>query len=477
MKNYLLLLFLVSFLMGFSQSNENFDYEKLSYPNPKNELSLFFKKEIPRKLLRKANYFKNKKNILLSFNINKENKPYNIKISSFSIELEAEVKKAFEKYTLEKLNIKDVNTKNNYTLQIISKKGSYNIFNCSTKIIIETPPICETCEDLEYFKDLESCLEIEFKKHFYNTFDFSVITENETNIYFDLSFNKNGGLLLNETKKPLKYVDEIKKTITTFPLIKTIGTFNNGMNKASYSISIPYQKGEENVYKEPETYSNSFSKPTKDNDFSKYLAQKLPEGITEKANLNRVNNKLNLFFELDTKDKPFNIRTSARSNYIETEIIAAFKQYPIEKLNFTDKSSINSYILQIFSFDGSKSIINTNTIINYEKIPLFPGCENSISSEDAKKCFSKGVQMHFMKKFNADLPNQLGLSKGRKRVYIAFKIDKSGDIIDIKVRAPHIRIEEEVKKVMQQMPRVKPGYQSGKAVNIKYSIPFTLIVS
>ena len=478
MKNYLLLFSLLSFLMSFSQSNQNFDYEKLSYPNPKNELSLFFKKEIPRKLLRKANYLKNKNHILLSFNINKENKPYNIEVSSYgTVELEAEVKKAFEKYPLEKLNIENLNTKNRYTFQIISKKGSKNIFNCSTKIIIETPPICETCEDLEYFEDIESCLEIEFKKHFYNTFDFSVITENDTNIYFELSFNKNGGLILNDSKKPLKYIDEIKKTIASFPLIKTLGTFNNGINEAVYGISIPYQKGEENVYKEPETYSDSFSKPSTDNDFSIYLAQKLPEGITEKANLNRVNNKLNLFFELDIKDKPFNIRTSARSNFIETEIIAAFKQYPIEKLNFTDKSPINSYILQIFSFDGSKSIINTNTVINYQKIPIFPGCENSNSYEAAKNCFSKSVQMHFSKKFNADLPKQLGLSKGRKRVFIGFKIDKNGDIVDIKVRAPHIKIEEEVKKVMQQMPRVKPGYQSGKAVNIKYSIPFTLIVS
>jgi hypothetical protein len=62
MKNYLLLVFLFSFLMSFSQSDQNFDYEELSDPNPKNELSLFFKKEIPRKLLRKANYIKNKKN-------------------------------------------------------------------------------------------------------------------------------------------------------------------------------------------------------------------------------------------------------------------------------------------------------------------------------------------------------------------------------------------------------------------------------
>ena len=477
MKNYLLLFSLCSFLISFSQSNENFDYDLLSDPNPKNELSLYFKKEIPKKLLRKAKYLKDKENIVLSFNINNENKPYNIQVSSYgSVDLDTEIKKAFEKYPLEKLHIDKLDRKNSYSFQIISKKGSRNKFNCSSILITETPPVCKTCEDLDYFEDIQSCLEIAFKKHFYNTFDFSIVTENDTNIFFECSIDKNGGLLLKETKKPLKYIDEIKKTIASFPLIETPGTFNNQLSKASYGISIPYKKGEENVYKEPNLYPDSFSKPSTDNEFSKYLTQKLPEGITEKANLNRINNKLNVFFDLDNKDKPINIRTSARSNFIETEIITAFKEYPIQNLNFTDKSPINSYILQIFSFDGSKTIINTNTVINYQKVPIFPGCENSDSPQAAKNCFSKGVQMHFARKFNAELPNQLGLSKGRKRVFIAFKIDENGEIIDIKVRAPHIKIEEEVKRVLQQLPKVKPGFQSGKAVNIKYSIPFTLVV-
>ena len=54
--------------------------------------------------------------------------------------------------------------------------------------------------------------------------------------------------------------------------------------------------------------------------------------------------------------------------------------------------------------------------------------------------------MHFMKKFDASLTNKLGLSAGRKSVYISFEIDKNGDIKDVKVRAPHTRITEEVKK-------------------------------
>jgi protein TonB len=84
--------------------------------------------------------------------------------------------------------------------------------------------------------------------------------------------------------------------------------------------------------------------------------------------------------------------------------------------------------------------------------------------------------MHFIKKFDASLPNKLGLSKGRKRIFISFKIDKNGDIIDVKVKAPHPTIIDEVKKVMYLLPKIIPGKQTGKNVNVKYSIPFTLFI-
>jgi len=68
------------------------------------------------------------------------------------------------------------------------------------------------------------------------------------------------------------------------------------------------------------------------------------------------------------------------------------------------------------------------------------------------------------------------LSAGRKRVFIGFKIDKTGNIVNVNARAPHPKIKSEVIKVMKQLPRMKPGKQRGKPVGVKYSIPFTLIV-
>jgi protein TonB len=109
-----------------------------------------------------------------------------------------------------------------------------------------------------------------------------------------------------------------------------------------------------------------------------------------------------------------------------------------------------------------------------EDVPTFPGCTGN--NEARKACFSQMVQKHFVRKFNADLPNELGLSPGKKKVFIGFKIDREGNIVDIQTKAPHPKIKDEVDKVMRQLPKMKPGKQRGKPVGVKYSIPFTLVV-
>jgi protein TonB len=86
------------------------------------------------------------------------------------------------------------------------------------------------------------------------------------------------------------------------------------------------------------------------------------------------------------------------------------------------------------------------------------------------------VQKHFSRKFDADLPNELGLSTGKKRVFIGFKIDRQGNIVNIQARAPHPRIKSEVIKVMKMLPKMKPGKQRGKPVGVSYNIPFSLLV-
>ena len=130
--------------------------------------------------------------------------------------------------------------------------------------------------------------------------------------------------------------------------------------------------------------------------------------------------------------------------------------------------------VEIVEVEEVEEVIEDVSFMIIEDVPVFPGCKGN--KDQLKKCFNKKVQKHFSRKFDADLPNELGLSAGRKRVFIGFKIDKTGNIVNVNARAPHPKIKSEVIKVMKQLPRMKPGKQRGKPVGVKYSIPFTLIV-
>lgn len=132
------------------------------------------------------------------------------------------------------------------------------------------------------------------------------------------------------------------------------------------------------------------------------------------------------------------------------------------------------HVDEIVEVAEAEDVVEDVSFMIIEDVPVFPGCKGS--KEELKKCFSAKVQKHFARKFDAELPNELGLSPGRKRVFIGFKIDKNGNVVNIQVRAPHPKIKDEVIKVMKQLPKMKPGRQRGKPVGVKYSIPFTLIV-
>jgi len=105
-----------------------------------------------------------------------------------------------------------------------------------------------------------------------------------------------------------------------------------------------------------------------------------------------------------------------------------------------------------------------------EKAPVYPGCERKKTDDERRKCFSKKITKLVQKKFNTDLASELGLS-GKQKIYVQFKIDKNGNITEIKTRAPHAALEKEAERVINKIPKMKPGLQRGKPVNVMYQLP------
>jgi protein TonB len=109
-----------------------------------------------------------------------------------------------------------------------------------------------------------------------------------------------------------------------------------------------------------------------------------------------------------------------------------------------------------------------------EDAPVFPGCKGS--KAEKKQCLQEKIRKHVTKKYNVDLANELGLDPGKKKVYVIFKISKTGAITDVRARGPHKRLESEASRVVKLLPKMIPGKQRGRAVGVKYTLPITLLV-
>ncbi|MCK5400282.1 MAG: energy transducer TonB [Flavobacteriaceae bacterium] len=104
-----------------------------------------------------------------------------------------------------------------------------------------------------------------------------------------------------------------------------------------------------------------------------------------------------------------------------------------------------------------------------ENVPVYPGCEKG-NNAAKRKCMSDKINKFVQKKFNTDLAGDLGLT-GRQRISVIFKIDKNGNVVGVRSRAPHPRLEKEAARVINLLPKMKPGRQRGKAVTVPYSLP------
>lgn len=105
-----------------------------------------------------------------------------------------------------------------------------------------------------------------------------------------------------------------------------------------------------------------------------------------------------------------------------------------------------------------------------ENVPVYPGCENKKTNEEKRKCMSDKITELVRKKFNTDLGSDLGLH-GKQVIRTQFKIDKTGRVNDIKIRAAHPELEKEANRVINFIPVMTPGKQFDKNVGVIYTLP------
>ncbi len=137
---------------------------------------------------------------------------------------------------------------------------------------------------------------------------------------------------------------------------------------------------------------------------------------------------------------------------------------------------------QIFSkgiHDNKNNKVNLEDIIvpdgNYQRVPVFPGCENKLDNLAVRKCMNKKISQFVMYHFNRKIASNLGL-EGKQKIKVFFKIDKTGYVKDVKAKASRSKLEEEAIRIINLLPKMKPGKQLGKETVVPYSLPIVFEV-
>jgi protein TonB len=151
-----------------------------------------------------------------------------------------------------------------------------------------------------------------------------------------------------------------------------------------------------------------------------------------------------------------------------------------------DEDEVEETVIESSEIDQEDEIIEVDEVIVedvdedvevpfavIENVPEYPGCKGS--NAEKRKCMSQKISKFVQRKFNTDSAADLGLS-GKQRINVIFKIDKNGNVTGVRSRAPHPRLEKEATRVINMLPKMKPGRKRGRAVIVPYSLPITFQV-
>lgn len=130
---------------------------------------------------------------------------------------------------------------------------------------------------------------------------------------------------------------------------------------------------------------------------------------------------------------------------------------------------------EVVSVEEEEEVIEDIPFLVIENVPVFPGCKGN--NAQLRACFSSQMTKFVSKNFNADLASDLGLTSGSiQRIFVLFKIDKYGNIVNVKARAPHKKLQAEAIRVVNSLPKMTPGRQRGRAVGVSYGLPIVFKV-
>ena len=152
-----------------------------------------------------------------------------------------------------------------------------------------------------------------------------------------------------------------------------------------------------------------------------------------------------------------------------------FRTPILYRLSDIKKGSMIS--ININKIDKGLSLLNNlkkegvfSTFSMVDEVPVFPGCEEVLRSKK-RECFEEKMNRHIAKHFRYPaLAQQFGV---QGRVFVQFIIGVDGNVTGIRTRGPDNNLENEAKRIISLLPKIKPGKENGVRVRVPFSIPIT----
>jgi len=209
------------------------------------------------------------------------------------------------------------------------------------------------------------------------------------------------------------------------------------------------------IYRDPEIPAKFISGEAA---FNEYLSQK--GAALETSKIITVNKNINLDLSTDKNGKITRLQPISKTTQIETELIKAlFKDCPDFSPAMIENIPVQSVqkITLAFTKEGINIIKQDKTFTTVDIMPEFPG------GQDALKRFITTELKYPIEAMKAGIQGT---------VIISFIIDEEGNVVNaIIVRGVNTSLDLEAIRVVEMMPKYKPGMLKGEAVKVRYSIP------
>lgn len=128
--------------------------------------------------------------------------------------------------------------------------------------------------------------------------------------------------------------------------------------------------------------------------------------------------------------------------------------------------------LKTFAF-GCVLLISTTGIAqlisgNFEKYPVFSSCE-TVAAADSKDCFNQTLIAKIKTEFK--IPQDILDANYKGDMVVLFEVTKEGVFKVINITAVSEALREELKRVFDELPKVKPATYNGRPTYMQFSMP------